>query len=512
MAKRSFYKVVFPALGGLNTAVHPTIINEQQLVQADNIVLVNDGSRKTRFGQSRFNSSALNSGGDLTMIADFFKSDGTQKTVVKAGTKYFADSAANGTFSDITGGASISATSKTTYAVMNNVLIICSDGEAPYKYSQSGNIALLGGSPPSGKYCRVHYGRFWIAGVSGNEHKLYFSQAFDPEEWSTGAGWLEIDPDDGSKGGITAIFPSFQGEMIVAKIDKLYKISGSTPSTFRVSPITTSIGCVSHNGIAAVQDDIIFHSERGITSVKTAENVKGDVQSTFLSAPIHNLYQKINKARYENMSGVFVPSLNSYIFSCSIDSATLNNRVFGYNIIINEWFEWTNYTSQTLSMIRDSSNRLRLMNGDDTGFVNRYNEFEQSPYSDFGSEAINFKIKTGAIYIQNKPHESWSYKGLWVTAASTEDATITVAYKIDNLEEQTKTLTLDVEGALLGTMVLGTDLLGGKQTLLPYYVPLDGIGHSIQLTMSISSTTVNIQIFGYDIEIKGGSNSYEVRA
>ncbi len=512
MTKRSVYKSIYPAVGGLNTATNAAIVNEQQLVIANNIVLISDGSRTTRYGQARFSGQLNSATSVVTLIKDFFLSNGTQKTVVKSGTKYYADAAGDGTFVDITGSETISATAIVSTEVINNLLIICSSTEAPYKYSQTGNIAALTGSPPNGRYVRYHFGRMWIAGVTANPHRLYFSQAFNPEEWTVGAGYLDIDPDDGTKGGITAIFPSYRGELFVAKTSKLYKVTGSAPVTFKVEPVTTSVGCISHNSVVAVQNDIIFASERGIMSLETATNVRGDMSSSFLSADIHNQYHRIKKTRWENIVAVFVPQLNSYIFSCSIDSTTSNDYVYGLNIIFNQWYQWLSYTANSLAMIRDTSSRLRLMNGDSAGYVNRYNEYESTPYGDFGTTAIAYSIKTGAIYLNNKPHESWSYKGLWVTAQANKTVTVTVTSAIDNLDTQSTSFTLPVTGETLGSFVLGTSILGSATTLTPLYVPLEGIGHSIQLTMAISSSTARIQIFGYEIEAKPGSDSYEVRS
>lgn len=508
---KAIYKVVFPALGGLNTAAHPTIISDQQLSIADNIVLVSSGSRETRYGQSRLNTSALNGGAQITHIVDYIKSDGSQQTVVKAGSKYYADNAGDGIFSDITGSEVIGANSIISTAIINNILVIFSDGENPYKYNQSGNIAVLGGSPPAGKYCRYYLGRLWVAGVAATPHRLYYSQAFDPEQWVTGAGYLEIDPDDGDPKGITAIFPGFQGELYIAKWNKLYKITGSTPALFQIKPVSMQIGCVAHNSIAGMQDDIIFASERGIMSLKTAQAVRGEAQSTFLSAAIHNQYQLINKSRLKNIVGIFVPQLNSYLFGCSINTTVDNNIIFGFNIIINEWFRWTNYKGNALAMILDASDRPRLANGTSDGYVNRYNEdYESSPHSDYGNP-ITMKIQTPVYYINNRPHESVDFSGVWITARSNQDVTLNIDYKIDNQGIQTTSTSLDVTGSELGEFRLGTDLLGGTGTLVPYYAPLAGMGHGIQLTMYVTSLTARTQIFGYEIKARVASESYEVR-
>src|SRR3990167_6207791 len=320
MARRTQFISVFPANGGLQTANNPALIPIANLKDINNIIFTNDTSRRTRPGRKRFDdASSLTEVSNFKYLKDFWRYDSTSgslrtKGVCVVNGKVFADDGGNGVFTNITGTFTIPATDAVTMDVFANLLIMAFENVTPKKYNHSGNILNLGGSPPQGSLYRTHAGYGWLGGIQSAPHTVYKSDADDPENWSSGsAESITVNDGDGDPDGVTALFPTFYEDMYVAKRRMLYRIRQSSTGTFSVALILAGVGCVSHNSVVALQNDIIFASERGIHSLAATQKY-GDVESAFLTAPIHDIYnEKLDFSRAKQMNACYIPEFNSYM-------------------------------------------------------------------------------------------------------------------------------------------------------------------------------------------------------
>jgi hypothetical protein len=109
-----------------------------------------------------------------------------------------------------------------------------------YRYAE------LGGSPPHVNCITTHRERVWMAKavtVSSNENILYYSNAFDPEDWSTAGetGEITIETLDGDF--ITNIANIFD-DVVVFKNNSIWKIVGDTPSEYSVEKVYSMQGAI----------------------------------------------------------------------------------------------------------------------------------------------------------------------------------------------------------------------------------------------------------------------------
>jgi hypothetical protein len=71
--------------------------------------------------------------------------------------------------------------------------------DTPLQWTGSGNVAswtASSGSVPNGTMCKLHANRVWVAGVSANPSRLYWSDVGDPRAWPA-ANVVDLDPQDG---------------------------------------------------------------------------------------------------------------------------------------------------------------------------------------------------------------------------------------------------------------------------------------------------------------------------
>lgn len=528
MAKRTRLQPVLPWSGGINTSQDPALIPANELVQADNVVFAERTTKKKREGIDSDFDDATNGTDSLIGIKDFwYFSAGTknQKIVsVDEGGNVYSYNPADGTrTTETVTGTAISSPTKVSMEVIDNTLVIATDGASNVlkAWSGTGNVVDLSGTAPAGSIVRAHLGRLWTNDKT-NPDRLHYSETFDATVWggSGDSGALDIGIGDGDPEGITAIFPTFKGELFVAKRTKLYRVSGLTPEDFRISLVSDGIGCVSHNSIAAVdQDDMIFISDRGIHSLVTTEQF-GDFKDKFLSAKIQPTFNDdFGKSFIEKTQSAYIPNLNSvaFIFSdesvLELGSVIGGNAVWLYNFQSSAWYRWPAVDCQSLASVKNSDKR-RLYIGSSTTRLQKAQTGTAVDTDTSGTESgIPLKLKTGVIFPENEPYLIKGFKNIIAYYRPTGPSTLTVSAKIDNFSRQSVAFEENVSGAVLGTgLILGASELGFSRVLAPYSRPIDGYGRGYQLEFSQSGIeeTVEIQGFGVEYEISG--TSQEVRS
>lgn len=534
MAKTTQWLMAYPPKGGLNLAVNPLLQNMDSLTQADDIVFSTDLRRAQRPGQVAF----AGTNGNLSLefphvrnIYDFWYRSGSTMTnrVIKINGPYVnADAQGDGDFNNITGTTALGGNDRVTLETFANQLLLCSETAVPQSYSGTGVLTDLSGTPPNGSLVRKHMNRLWIAGVKAAPHTLYYSQAFTAATWSgTGTGSLEIDPDDGDPVGITAIFPSFFGELYVAKRNSIYQIVGTTPSTFQVIPLVTGLGSVEHNSVARVNNDILFASDRGVHSLVATRRGTG-VETEYVSFPIQPLWASdMNLTSARRLYGTWLRQYNSYLLLYPGGSATSAycTGALGFNAALQQWFTWPNFAASSITELYAGS-KTRVLVGRNDG---RVSELKQSALSDLGGE-IRPAITIGPFFPSGAPWQDIGYKNQVTTFASPQRAPLKIVYKVENFQSKTKTLTPSATGVLLGdTFIMGTDALGAGASVSTESVPLEGVGtsYSVQMlkdpagtvlgeefimgTETMENAETKVDIYGFGIEIAGLSDTLEER-
>lgn len=401
---------------------------------------------------------------------------------------------------------------KATTTVMNEKLIVAFDGKdnKPIKYNPDDDAEweLLGGTPPSFSIMQVHQGRLWTNDKS-NPDRLHFSSISNPEEWQGNgdSGAIDIISGDGDSQGITAIFPSFKGSMFVAKGNKLYEIIGDSPENYGIRPLTVGLGVANHKAVAAVDvDDVVFASFKGFHSLVTTDQY-GDFTQAFLSSKIQPTFNEFQSNRLSFIEAAYVPSLNSVAFAVSEEGESDNSALYLYNTVKKEWYRWPDADAQALGVIEIANSR-KLFFGTSNG---RLVETQNGEFSDFTSQAISYRIKTGSIYPDGNPLTVKAFKRLTLWFKPRGNYTFTATVKIDNFPTQSISFSETIEGDLLDdTFVLGQSSLGSELVMAPYSQPIDGYGHGCTIEIQQNTVDQQVEIYGLMIEYESADIQQEV--
>lgn len=490
------------------------------LVDAENVYFELDGGPHKIGGTERVNSSAVGSGDVITGVYDYWRQGTggapTRRRVLHVGTTMLADNDDGNFATTVFSGLADNAVPN--YSTFDDLLIVASDASADVPRSWDQTTAQnLAGSPPNFSFSTTHKGRQWAAGVYANPSTLYYSAAFDPEDWvGSGSGSIQIDPNDGDM--ITGIY-SFKNELWVFKgpnKGSIHRVTGSSPSDFAVVPFIRGIGAAWQNSIFQFKDDLGFVSQYGTVHSLKATASFGDFNEAALSRPINGwIANNLNYSRLRHIQAVNDPLSGFVLITMSIQSSSTNNAILmmDYRDWPNgpvRWALWNAYSAASMALFVDTNGIRRILIGGNDGFVRRTNIVTRSidgttgisakvttPYLSYGDPMILKTIYTAAIGIAPKG----SY-------------TATFGWTRDDNAQQTQTVQQgggDVLGpATDNQFTLGTSTLAGAQ-FVDRYMELEEGGEfrSIQYQITQTGNNEDLELHSITAGVKRGAISTE---
>lgn len=618
MALRTKLFQQLPWIGGINTSTDDSMIQPNQLVQADNVVFDFRGTRKKRDGINfNFGDRPVSTRNEYGLFEFWFGSSGKQRKFLSANdqkelhwytsggistlltdgglpwtdiTDQFSFVAFNNkafiattgiantikqwdgisnTYLDVKNrydhtvqgsGRSSLGTTRTivlngTFKGLNGDYVIVENASGPnaafyngthqvtgltttnvtndtIQFTASGSLTesattdstmQINGTAPLGSVMREHLGRIWTNDKT-NRDRLHYCGTNNHEQW-LGFGdsaALDIGIGDGDPEGIVAIFPSFKGELFVAKRTKLYRISGYTPETFVVKLVSNGVGCVAHNAIAQVdQDDMYFVSEKGIHSIVATANF-GDFDASYISADIQRTFnENFSKARLKYVQATYLPTINSIAFAftdTNLENATrttfaVNNSVWLYNTEFKLWYRWPDVPCQSLIVANDGDKK-RFYFGTHTGkVIKSFTGNNTDRTYDGAKMPIRCKCVTGQISIDGNFYTVKGFKRFILYYKPQGVEPVSVTFQIDNIAVDSVN-TMDFNETALGTLlgvdfILGQSVLGFNAKLAAYSRSLDGYGRSFKVTI-VEEGDQPLEIQGFAVEYEDAGTSPEV--
>lgn len=373
------------------------------------------------------------------------------------------------------------------------------------------------GIAPQASMLQTHLGRIWCNDKT-NPDRLHFSSTSNHEEWlGVGdSGALYIGVGDGDPYGITAIFPSFQGDLFVAKRTKLYRITGFTPEDFQITQVSNGIGCVSHMAVCAVdQNDMVYVSDKGIHSLTTSANY-GDYTGAFLSEDIQRTFNDtIDHTLLPYCRAAYLSSINSVAFAFSGRGATSNDSLYLINYPRKQWYAWPNLSCTSLIVANDPDKK-RFYLGTSASRISKSFTGNNYDLTNTGAQlAIPFTLTTGTLYLDNNAYSLKGIKKFILYYKPEGTHTVTATITVDNNRINSSNVLSFSETSstsLLGVnFILGVSTLGYNVIMGPYIRSVDGYGRGFKVSITQTGINEKVELQGFAIEYEGaGTNSETV--
>ncbi len=464
-------KCVINVGGGWATDFGPSFTGAPQgnaltlpfLLSADNVIYELDGAPHKAGGATLLNQAAVTESGSAVTfqgIYDYWRQgtagSETQVRIAYVGTKLMGEFL-NGTWSDLLTG--LEAGKEPCFETINDLCLWASTStvDVPRRWDGStATFTALGGSPPNFAFMVKHKNRVFAAGEALHPSRLYYSDALAPESWTaTGAGSIDIDPDDGDR--ITGLV-SHKNELIIFKGPNrlsIHRLTGSSPSgadAFARVPFVAGVGSINHNGIFKINDDVVFPSPRGIHSL-AATAAYGDYVEAFLARPILSFFQdQLNHNVLTRCWGVNYQAKGLAIWTFALASGTAKNvcLVYDYRFQPGRWASWginSPYVNcNCLAVLQVTGRRHKLFAGTTTGFVYQLDAVDRSIA---GTGAYTGDVKTPFLNFGTSAIKKGAEKGFW-SLLPKGSYNFTFGYVLDDTTEKTVTVSQGASGDVLG--------------------------------------------------------------
>lgn len=197
--------------------------------------------------------------------------------------------------------------------------------DATYLFTNRGLI-------PAGVCIANYNGRLCLGGINGDEHSVYISKPYDPEQMDTLTGFITVDPFE-SGSGITNLF-NHRGNFIISKRSKLYQVTDnqsdpvtwSTPSSIDEGTGTECFGVGTILDSKSQQTDRAFVADR--SGLILYEGYAKRPEATWI---VKDTWARINKTVF-NLIQVNIETETSAIYvSLPLDGATtITHILYGY--------------------------------------------------------------------------------------------------------------------------------------------------------------------------------------
>lgn len=361
MPSAQFATPIYRSGDGLNIRNSAQQLTDAECTQADNILFDDRGTLLKRSGITKLASAAVGTSGTLIGVGQATFVNGstgvfTRNVLATDGTKVFYLNGASWT--DITGAVSMSPGSYTIvqYLMMTNLAIGYDGQNAPYKWSGSGNIAVLGGSPPIGNISIVWNNYLWWAGVKTTPSRLYASDLGLPESYPSGNFFDVPTPNDGEP--ITGL-QILYGNLIILKRRSIYIMQGTSIANFQLSKLNSSVGCISPFGSLQINNLVYFISDKGLYAMNLfdTKHISAQVEPRYRNVVVNQgTFGSSNQSNVQNQTMLLHYRKRNQIWSvCDASNAGQNTHdriiVHDYlnvsqnpdpaingNPIVSEWF------------------------------------------------------------------------------------------------------------------------------------------------------------------------------
>lgn len=464
--------------------------------EANNVIWYEDALRKI-FGTSQITNLTL---GASDTVQSIHYSSVLGKTIGNVKSKIYYD-LETASPTDATASLTIADVPMywTDWQWETNKYAIGVDGtNAPIKWTGSGNAAVLGGSPPIGKYVARFRDAIWIASTSAEPSTVFFSNIGEPEAWTANDDYKMDAPITG--------MASFGDQLVVFFEDHIGILTGTNNRLLnKIDRYVQGVGCTGGHTITAAKlkgkDVLIFHSAQGFFAYDGSKEVVP------LSSPIRRKYisnsssVRWNASRYDKAQAVYWPKFGWYVCTLSDGADTSNdfqiildlNRVFEdkQGVFVPHW-PIDGVTATSLQIVK-SNNEDILVFGNNNGLVFKWDE--------------SLYTKAGSAYHAYYTSKTFDNVNSWILnefnvlgAEQTSTISVYVRADLESAEGALSQISMSETATGLDAFVLDSSALAGRSFLLKN-APQNRWGRYIGFKLANSTSGEPMTINGLNLVV-----------
>lgn len=468
--------------GGLVTNIPSSQLELNQSPALDNILLKKRGF-ESRYGDSAFNSSAMNSGANVQGLAYYKEQGGNEFLVAVAGAKVYKSDDLDGTMDEISaaGGSSAPTAGQNNIwspMVLKNLLLLVggplNTPDVPKSWdgsTASNNYQNLAGTPPQGYLGFVTHDRAFIGKTAAAKSTLYWSVLSNPEDWAgTGSGNTTVDTNDGDY--LTAGVPLNNDVTMIFKQYSIHHLL-TNRAPFPTKPFNRGIGCCGKHAAINAEGLIYFVTKQPRLKITDGYRI--------ISLPdtLDDVWDGINKNMLDYIELVYDPSKRLLHCIVANTTSTSKNLDIIWDIEHNCWLRNTTGYDINVGCIARGQ---RFYGGHTDGVIYLKNDTSTQNDASETSGAVNSYYTTSHINLDNTfISKQFPYADMDITIKTT--GVLKYSYGYDYSLNKSGSVSLRDPGGQWNVDTWnGTFVWGGQAALLRRIYPR-GRGNNFQMKL-----------------------------
>lgn len=407
------------------------------------------------------------------------------------GGKFWKMDSLDGTWDDITGAITLTAGNFCDFANFLNEVYVTNNGDAPFKWTGSGNASAM--TVPSGltkAKCVGLFNNYLFLGnvtVSGTDHKsrIYWCNIKDTATWPS-ASFIDISKDDGQQ--IQRVV-ALGDRLVVLKTRSIHNVffTGDNDIPFIVQRSPSSVGCIAPFSVQEVENGLVFMSHDGLYYYDGNNSYK-------ISDKIQPTIDSLNETRLAQCKSSVQGKKNKYFLSFVSSGQTENDFVIAWDFTLNAFSIYNGMACASMARVFVGATEERIYFGDYDGYYYRM---------DIGANdhPLNVETAIDAYYYTNWKNfdDLVSQKGVAsvVIYHKISNATLDFAYSydFDDSDAYQQALSLATSADIYGTGLYGTATYAGEGGLQQRR-DLAGRGRVVRFKFANSALDETFQIDG----------------
>ncbi len=379
--------------GGLNTAGGPLSLGNSESSDLRNIDFNKFGSILQRNGYSTLNSSAITNTPQIDGLHWFeYDVSGTltRKAIAVADGKLFKMDDLDGTWDDITGGLTITATNLCDFESWNNKVFVTNGADTPFEWD--GTTAQVIQNLPTNltdsKFVAQFNNFLFLANVIVNSvthtSRIYWSNIGNEGAW-TNTDFINVSNDDGQE--ITNI-KVLSDRLVIYKTRSIYNLffTGDSDVPFILpggGKSNSAVGCIAPFSVQEVNNGHVFMSFDGFYFYDGNNSFK-------ISDKLNPTITGLNSTKFTIGVSLVQKDKSRYMCALTQSGSTTNDIVFVWDYFNNAWSIYDGIAASAMATFFVTGTEERPYFGDYGGFVYRLDDSSQTNDNPLGvSTAIS---------------------------------------------------------------------------------------------------------------------------
>jgi len=481
--------------GGLNSTSGALNVQDNEATDLQNIDFNLFGSFVKRNGFTRLNSTALDGG--ITGLHWFQEVSGTTSLIAVAGTKLYHDTDVSGTFTEITGGLTITDNDSNHWNLntFNDTVVGTSELDAPFKISNAlvASALTLPTNVTIPKYNQAfnNYNFIAVPTLSGTlkHSRVYWSNIDTVDTW-TDTDFADVGLDDVA-GSITGL--KILGDRLVIFKERAIYVSLFTgdadiPFTFLKTP--SDVGCISGDSVQEIKNGFMFLAQDGFYFFDGSNSIK-------VSDRITTTLELFNRNRFPEAVSTYQREKNRYWCSFTTDGTSEHDRVITWDAANNAFSFYKGHAANAYA-ITFVSGEERVYFGDYVGRVYRGDTAEDDQDTSGVDVAVDAFFKTKWYNFGDIVDKKGIGQVSLFHQIDQNNISFSYSYDFEEGDQFSKTVDFSTSASIYGTDIYGTATYGGSGGRVQR-IDLTGRGRVVRFHINNSAKDEGFQIDGMGI-------------